>query len=71
VAVAGVTLIEAGAVTVTVACDEMVGLATLVAVTVAVVLDATLDGAVYKPVEETVPGPETLHVTVVLLIPLV
>jgi hypothetical protein len=62
-AVAGVTLIDAGAFTVTVACAESVEFAVLVAVTVTVVFEVTLEGAVYKPVEEIVPGPERLQVT--------
>jgi hypothetical protein len=42
----GVTLIDAGAITVTVACDETDESAVLVAVTVAVVPELTVDGAV-------------------------
>ncbi len=54
-------LTTAAALTVTVACERLVGLATLVAVTVAVVVLVTL-GAVNSPVLEIVPA-LALHVT--------
>jgi hypothetical protein len=70
VVVAGVTLIDAGGVTVTVACEESVGVSTLVAVTVAVVFAFTVDGAEYNPFEEIEPGPDTVQFTVAFVIPL-
>ena len=58
---------EVGGVTVTVALDFLVVLATLVAVTVMLVLLLTL-GAVNMPAVETVPA-EADQVTAVLLVP--
>ena len=61
---------------VTVAVADLVGSATLVAVTVTVAGDGIVPGAVYKPVELMVPhaapvqpAPETLKVTAVFVVP--
>jgi hypothetical protein len=54
---------------VTVADADLVVSATEVAFTVAVDMFATVAGAVYKPLEETVPPPVNDHVTAVLELP--
>jgi hypothetical protein len=59
------TTTTGGAVTVTVADADFVASATLVAVTVYVPAD---EGAVYSPLEDTLP-PEADQVTAVLLVP--
>jgi hypothetical protein len=63
VVVEGVTLIDAGALIVTVPVAFNAESAVLVAVTVTVVSEVTVAGAEYKPEDETDPGPDRLQVT--------
>lgn len=68
---AGEMLIGCDGVTVIVAVVVSVENALLVALIVAVVLALRLEGAVYRPEDETDPGPETLHVTAVFMVPVI
>jgi hypothetical protein len=67
-AVAGETTTETG-LSVTVAVADFVVSATDVACTLAVETLATLAGAVYKPLDESVPSPVSDQVTAVLAVP--